>query len=104
MWGSNVLETVIGEMASMAQKEGFENIRLEPVGSFTKWIRGRESLTLYSPRPTPQKLSLIGLGKTISGNVKADAIVFRSFDELEANKDKIKGKIVVYNQPWTNYG
>jgi carboxypeptidase Q len=82
MWGSNTLETVISEMAAMAHNEGFENIRLEPVGEFTKWIRGKESLTLYSPRPTPQKLDLIGLGKTISGNVKADAIVFRSYDEL----------------------
>jgi carboxypeptidase Q len=104
MWGSETLEMVISEMASMASKEGFDNIRLEPVQNFTKWIRGKESLTLFSPRPTPQKLNLIGLGKSISGNVKADAIVFRSFDELEANKDKIKGKIVVYNQPWTNYG
>lgn len=104
MWGSNALETVISEMAAMAQKEGFDNIRLEPVSNFTKWVRGKETLTLYSPRPTPQKLNVIGLGKSISGNVKADAIVFSSFDELEANKDKIKGKIVVYNQPWTTYG
>jgi carboxypeptidase Q len=88
----------------MATKEGFDNIRLEPVGSFTKWIRGKESLTMFSPRPTPQKLDLIGLGRSISGNVKADAIVFRSFDELESNKDKIRGKIVVYNQKWTTYG
>ncbi len=30
--------------------------------------------------------------------------MFRTFDELEANKDKIKGKIVVYNEQWTTYG
>ena len=94
---------VISEIASMASKEGFDNIRLEPVRNFTKWVRGKESLTLYSPRPTPQKLNLIGLGRSISGNVKADVIVFRSFEELEAKKDKIRGKIVVYNQPWTTY-
>jgi carboxypeptidase Q len=88
----------------MAAKEGFDNIHLEPVKNFTKWIRGKESLTLFSPRPTPQKLDLIGLGKTISGNVKADAIVFSSFDELESKKDQIRGKIVVYNQKWTTYG
>lgn len=82
MWGSNALETVIAEMTKMAYDEGFENVRQEPVRNFTKWVRGKESLTLYSPRPTPQKLNLIGLGGTIAGNVKADAIVFRSFDEL----------------------
>ena len=27
----------------------------------------------------------------------------RSFDELDQMKDKVKGKIVIYNQGWTNY-
>lgn len=67
MWGSNVLEIVISEIATMAKDEGFSNIRLEPVRNFTKWVRGKESLTLLSPRPTPQKLDLIGLGRSISG-------------------------------------
>ena len=58
---------VIQEVMSMAKKEGFDNIKLEPVANFTKWIRGHEELTLYSPRPTPQKLALIGLGRSISG-------------------------------------
>lgn len=40
MWGSMTLEQVIYEMASMAKKEGFENVRLEPVKNFTKWVRG----------------------------------------------------------------
>ena len=25
----------------------------------------------------------------------------RSWDELDAKKDEVKGKIVIYNQPWT---
>jgi carboxypeptidase Q len=82
MWGSIALESAISDIAGMAQREGFDNIRLEPVRNFTKWVRGKETLTLYSPRPTPQKLDVIGLGKSISGHVKANAIVFRSFDEL----------------------
>lgn len=82
MWGSAALESVISEMLVMAASEGFDSAHLEPVSNFTKWVRGKESLTLYSPRPTPQKLNVIGLGKSISGTVKADAIVFRSFDEL----------------------
>ena len=40
----------------------------------------------------------------IFSKVRADAIVVNSFDELEAKKDQIKGKIVIYNEPWTNYG
>ena len=42
MWGSQTLEMVIAEVMSMAQKEGFDNVRLEPVANFTKWVRGRE--------------------------------------------------------------
>lgn len=37
-------------------------------------------------------------------NIKTDAIVVRNFDELDAMKDQVKGKIVVYNQEWKNYG
>ena len=31
-------------------------------------------------------------------HVKANAIVVSNYDELEARKDEIKGKIVVYNE------
>ena len=51
----------------MAEKEGFENVHLENVSNFTKWVRGHEELTLYEPRPVPQKLGVIGLGRSISG-------------------------------------
>ena len=91
-------------MANLAHKDGFDNIRLEPVANFTKWIRGKEELILHSPRPFPQKLGLIGLGRTISGHVMAEAIVVRSFDELDQRKAEVADKIVVYNQPWTTYG
>lgn len=51
----------------MASSAGFENIKLEQVKNFTKWVRGKESLTLYDPRPTPTKLDVIGLGGSVSG-------------------------------------
>lgn len=103
MWGSQALEMVISEVMSMATKDGFDNVHLEPVSNFTKWVRGREELTLYSPRPNPQKLGVIGFGRSPRGHVRAEAIVVTSFDELDAMKDQVKGKIVIYNQGWTNY-
>jgi hypothetical protein len=51
----------------MASKIEFENIKLEPVKNFTKWVRGTESLTLIKPRPFPGKLDVIGLGGTVAG-------------------------------------
>ena len=41
MWGSVALEQVIYEMASQANKIGFDNLRLEEVKNFTKWTRGK---------------------------------------------------------------
>jgi carboxypeptidase Q len=67
MWGSMALEQVIYEMANMASKVGFDNVRLEQVKNFTKWVRGDESLTLYEPRPNPQPLSVTALGGSVSG-------------------------------------
>lgn len=49
-------------------------------------------------------LDVIGLGGSAAGHVKANAIVVNNYTHLEQVKDKIKGKIVVYNQKWTTYG
>jgi carboxypeptidase Q len=72
IWGGQALEQVIFELASMAKKDGFDNVHLEPVSNFTKWVRGNEALTLYSPRPFPQPLGVIGLGRSISGYSSSD--------------------------------
>lgn len=40
LWGSNTLEQVIHEIFSMAYKDGFDNVRLESVKNFTRWVRG----------------------------------------------------------------
>jgi hypothetical protein len=41
MWGSTVLEEVISLMQGEARTEDFDNVRLEVVGNFTKWVRGK---------------------------------------------------------------
>lgn len=52
----------------------------------------------YRLRQNSQRVS-----SSLSRHVRAEAIVVTSFDELDKVKDKVKGKIVVYNQGWTNY-
>jgi carboxypeptidase Q len=47
---------------------------------------------------------LIGLGGTVSGNVKAEVIVVKNYTELDSKKDLVKGKIVLFNHDWVNYG
>lgn len=42
LWGSEALESVILEMYKMAKEEGFDDVHLEAVKNFTKWVRGDE--------------------------------------------------------------
>ena len=103
MWGSTVLEQVIQEMMNQANHEKFEKVRLEAVSNFTKWVRGKESLTMLSPRPNPTKLDVIGLGGSVSGDVQADVVVVENYDQLDQLGEKVKGKIVLYNNKWVDY-
>lgn len=83
---------------------------MEPVSNFTKWVRGAESLTLITPRPTRTKLALTALGGSVSGyfywyfsDVQAQVLVVDTFDELEQRKNDVPGKIVVFNNKWIDY-
>lgn len=76
------------------------------------WVRGGkdEALAFYNPteklkinKGTLRTLDVIALGNSIGSGkngVKADVIEVKSFDELEAKKDQVKGKIVFYNYPF----
>ena len=69
------------------------------------WLRGHESLELISP--VPRELKMLGLGNsvgTLAEGITAPAIIVRSFDELDRLGEQVRGKIVVYNVPFTNYG
>jgi carboxypeptidase Q len=70
-----------------------------------KWVRGAESLTLVSPGPRP--LPVLGLGGSVGtppGGIEADALVVSTFAELESRAGDARGRIVVFNAPYTNYG
>lgn len=77
-------------MYNFAKEDKFDNVRLEAVKNFSKWVRGEESLTLHSPRPVDTPLRLIGLGGSVStnGTLRADVIVVRNYDDLKARGDK----------------
>ena len=44
------------------------------------------------------------MGGSVSGNVKAEVIVVQDYEELDKLGEKVKGKIVCYNNKWTTYG
>jgi carboxypeptidase Q len=102
--GSKNLERAIEWALAEMKSDGLDNVRAEKV-LVPHWVRGEESLEMLSPAAV--KLSLLGLGNSVgtpAEGISADAVVVRNFDELDALGDRVRGKIVVYNAPFVNYG
>ena len=102
--GTPELEHAIDWVLAEMKKDGLVNVRGEPV-MVPRWVRGQESLALVEPRP--KKMAMLGLGGSIAtpaGGITAEALVVGSFDELRAKAAQAKGRIVVYDVPFTSYG
>ncbi len=102
--GTQNLEDAIDWILREMQMDGFENVRGEKV-MVPRWVRGDESLHLLEPREA--KLQVLGLGGSIGtpdDGIEADVLVVNSFDELTARADEARGRIVLFNVPFTSYG
>jgi carboxypeptidase Q len=102
--GSEALERALDWAVAEMKKDGLENVRKEPV-MVPKWVRGRESLDLVEP--VGQPLPMLGLGNSVGtppAGIEADVLVVASFDELKARAADVKGRVVLFNAPFTNYG
>jgi carboxypeptidase Q len=102
--GSADLERAIEWALSEMKKDGLDNVRAEKV-MVPHWVRGQESLAMISP--VTRQLTMLGLGNSVGTpgeGITAEAVVIHNFDELEALGEKVRGKIIVYNAPFTNYG
>ncbi|XP_013390053.1 carboxypeptidase Q-like [Lingula anatina] len=102
--GSQNLENAIDYMLQQLKKDGLQNVHGEDV-MVPHWVRGNESATMLLPRV--HKMAMLGLGSSVgtpSGGIQAEVLVVKSFDELKKRADEAKGKIIVYNQQWVDYG
>jgi carboxypeptidase Q len=102
--GSTNLERAIEWAVAEMKRDGLDNVRTEKV-IVPHWVRGEESLELLTP--VPRKLQMLGLGNSIgtpAEGISAEAIVVRDFAELDRLGERVRGKIVVYNAPYINYG
>lgn len=102
--GSASLERAIDWVIAEMKKDQLQNVRGEPV-MVPKWVRGEEWARLVSPRATP--LHMIGLGGSVATPVRgitAPVMVVTSFDELTRRATEAKGKIVLFDVPFTTYG
>jgi carboxypeptidase Q len=102
--GSANLERGIGWVLAQMKQDGLANVRGEPA-MVPHWVRGRESITMRLPREAD--VPMLGLGGsvgTLAGGLTAELLVVSSFDELAKRGADAKGKIVLFDVPFTNYG
>ncbi len=102
--GSASLERAIDWVLERMRAEGLENVRGEPV-MVPRWIRGHERAELLSPRFV--RLPMLGLGGSVGtpdGGVTAEVLVVTSFDDLRARGADARGRIVLFDVPFTSYG
>jgi carboxypeptidase Q len=102
--GSASLERSIDWMLAEMRKDQLQNVRGEKV-MVPRWVRGGEWARLVLPRTVP--LHMIGLGRSIGtppAGITADVLVVSSFADLTARAAQAKGKIVLFDVPFTTYG
>jgi carboxypeptidase Q len=102
--GSQSLERAIDWILARMKEDGLENVRGEPV-MVPHWVRGRESAELVSPRRQP--LPMLGLGGSVGtppAGITAEVLVVHSYADLESRRAQARGKIVLFNVPFTTYG
>ena len=103
--GSESLEKALDWMLLQMKNDNFSNVREEKV-MVPHWVRGTEKAELLEPRNANIPILLLGgsIGTTNKG-ISAEVIVINDKSELDSlGSEKINGKIVLFNQPFINYG
>jgi carboxypeptidase Q len=101
--GSDNLSRAITWAAETMKKDGLDNVHTEKV-MVPKWTRGRESAEIVDP--PRHTLTILGLGGSVAtppGGVEAEVLVVDSFNELRMHAMDARGRIVLFNQAFTNY-
>lgn len=102
--GSENLEKSIDWILEEMKVDGLENVHGEDV-MVPKWVRGNESAKMIEPYN--KKLAMLGLGGSVATPVEgltAEVLVVSSFDNLVARASEARGKIVLFNVPFSSYG
>jgi carboxypeptidase Q len=102
--GTPALEAAIDWVMEEMRRDGLENVRGEPV-MVPRWVRGEESAELLEPRRAV--LPMLGLGGSVgtpAEGITAEVLVVGSFEELGERAAEARGRIVVFDVPFTTYG
>jgi carboxypeptidase Q len=102
--GSANLTRAIAWAVDTMKKDGLEHVRTERV-MVPHWVRGQESLEMTNP--PHHVLPMLGLGGSIAtpaSGIEAEVMVVSGGDDLARRSAEAKGKIVLFNVPYTTYG
>ncbi len=102
--GSENLERAIDWVLDLMRGDGLEHVRGEGA-MVPHWVRGEESLGLVEPRRT--RLPMLGLGGSVgtpAGGITAPVLVVSDNAELAARAAEARGKIVLFDAPFVDYG
>lgn len=103
--GSEQLERAVTWAAEAMREDGLDRVWLQPV-LVPHWVRGEERAEMVEPGP--QTLDILGLGRSVGtpkGGIAAEVVAVGSFAELNAlPEDAVRGKIVLFDVPYTRYG
>src|SRR3954454_19222244 len=102
--GSAALGRAIEWAVAEMTRDGLENVHTERV-MVPKWVRGAESAEIVEP--ARHTIVMLGLGDSVATpaeGVQAEVLVVHSFEELDAQAAAVRGRIVLYNVPFTSYG
>ncbi len=102
--GTKNLEDAIDWILEEMKKDGFENVHGEEV-MIPRWVRGEEWVRMEVP--WKKEMAMLGLGGSVAtpgDGITAEVLVVDDFEELQRRAGEAKGKIVLFNAPFTNYG
>src|SRR5689334_11617983 len=102
--GSAALDRAISWAVDEMKRDGLENVHTEKV-MVPRWVRGAESAEILEP--ARHQLVMLGLGDSVgtpSEGIQADVLIVHSFEDLEAHAGHARGRIVLFNVPFTSYG
>ena len=101
--GSENLTRAIAWAAATMKADGLENVRTDRV-MVPHWVRGHESAEIVDP--PRHEMAILGLGGTVAtppAGIEGEVMVVASFDDLRAHAPDARGRIVLFNVPYTSY-
>lgn len=102
--GSPQLDQAIQWAVDEMKRDGLDNVHTEKV-TVPKWVRGAESAHIVEP--AHHQIAMLGLGGSVAtphDGVQAEVVVVHSFEELDGRGAHLRGRIVLFNVPFTSYG